>query len=296
MPRQVKGGKATSDSEEKGLVFAGAVVPAASAGGRGALRSPPHSRPHPGKSVTSTAPGPRLRDPRASVWVGSASRRLPGFKGPDRAHSPSQPACRPVSSRSPPASGRPQAGRGGSPLAFPPQVRPTRRTRAPASARARTPRHSRASPCCGFPPGAHRLSVARAKRRSPLASRTSRSLSPRTRRSAPKYRCRCNRTRSVPSPPALRLRGLLRSDVTAPHWLQSPGPALTTGAEAGQQGRVCRAGALLLSRRQLRQAPGCTTTRRCREGLTSPSCLSAHAYPQGEGGAESRGGWRALLC
>lgn len=41
----------------------------------------------------------------------------------------------------------------------------------------------------------------RAKERCPLSSRTSSSLSPRTRRSAPKYRCWCNRTRSAPSRP-----------------------------------------------------------------------------------------------
>lgn len=89
----------------------------------------------------------------------------------------------------------------------------------------------------------------------PLANRTSRSLSPRARRSTPKYRCWCNRPRSVPSQPGVRPRGLIRSDVTAPHWLQSC--VCDLRAHAGYQGRVCCVCALPFEAslaKQLRQA------------------------------------------
>lgn len=44
--------------------------------------------------------------------------------------------------------------------------------------------------------------------------------SPRTRRPAPMYRCRCNRTCSARPRPDVRQRRVLRRDVAAPHWLQ----------------------------------------------------------------------------
>lgn len=59
----------------------------------------------------------------------------------------------------------------------------------------------------------------RAIQRLTVASRTSCSLNPRTRRSAPMYRCWCNPTRSALLRPDVRPGGLIRSDVIAPHWL-----------------------------------------------------------------------------
>lgn len=59
----------------------------------------------------------------------------------------------------------------------------------------------------------------------PLAGRTSRFLGPRTRRSAPMYRRWCNRTSSALWRLHVRPGGLIRSDVTAPHWPRSLGPA-----------------------------------------------------------------------
>lgn len=47
---------------------------------------------------------------------------------------------------------------------------------------------------------------------------------------------------------------------------------------------------------QLRQAIRGTTPRLCPERLTSTSGLRVHARADGEGGAESRGGSRALAC
>ena len=57
----------------------------------------------------------------------------------------------------------------------------------------------------------------------PLTSRTSRFLSPRTRRYVPKYRCWCNQTGSALRSPDVRPGDRIRSDEAAPHWFGSPG-------------------------------------------------------------------------
>ena len=131
-----------------------------------------------------------------------------------------------VSSRSPPGSGPEQSSWAPLPASSLAPARGPQSTARPPCRRT----HSWLSfpPAAASAPGAHRSFSVR-NRETPLTSRTSRFLSPRTRRYVPKYRCWCNQTGSALRSPDGRPGDRIRSDETAPHWLGSPGLSADSG-------------------------------------------------------------------